>query len=221
MVGFIVMMLIVSTYAAEVVDLAGSVDAYECFMENGVRHVIVRAYHSYGKIDTEAQKNVGLANAAGLSTDVYMFPCRGKDPATQVDELLTYMRSWQGVESKFEYTTGTIWLDVETNPSPGCSWALGSFQSNCEFMQQLVDALKQNGRTVGIYASHYMWIQIFGSASYCTDLNDLPLWYAHYDNKQTFDDYNTNPFGGWTSPTLKQYAGDSHLCGYEIDLSYY
>jgi hypothetical protein len=49
----------------------------------------------------------------------------------------------------------------------------------------------------------------------------LPLWYAHYDNKQDFSDWEANKFGGWTSPSIKQFAGDSPLCGYHVDLSYY
>lgn len=46
--------------------------------------MIIRAYHSYGAIDLDAKDNIMQSNAAGLSTDVYMFPCRGKDPKVQV-----------------------------------------------------------------------------------------------------------------------------------------
>ena len=67
-----------------VVDLAGKADNFNCLKDNGVSQVIIRAYHSYGAIDTTAQENILKANAAGLATDVYMFPCRGKDPSAQV-----------------------------------------------------------------------------------------------------------------------------------------
>jgi hypothetical protein len=46
--------------------------------------MIIRAYHSYGQIDTAASQNILNSNAAGLSSDVYMFPCKGKDPNVQV-----------------------------------------------------------------------------------------------------------------------------------------
>lgn len=43
----------------------------------------------------------------------------------------------------------------------------------------------------------------------------LPLWYAHYDNSQTFSDYDV--FGGWSKPAVKQYEGDKTSCGAGID----
>ena len=47
----------------------------------------------------------------------------------------------------------------------------------------------------------------------------MPLWYAHYDDKKTFDDYKALPFGGWTEPTIKQFTAGSKsvICGIEID----
>jgi hypothetical protein len=65
--------------------------------------------------------------------------------------------------SAFEYTTGTIWIDVETNPSSGCTWNIGNPESNCQYLKELVSAIEARGRAVGIYASAFMWNQIFGS----------------------------------------------------------
>ncbi len=52
---------------------------------------------------------------------------------------------------------GKIWLDIETNPSHGCSWDANTFKQNCDYIEELVDAIKAAGRSPGIYASHYMW----------------------------------------------------------------
>lgn len=123
--------------------------------------------------------------------------------------------------SAFTYRTGTIWLDIETNPSSGCSWSQGTFDTNCQFIKILVDELKNAGRSVGIYASHYMWLQILGAVDRCNIFTDLPIWYAHYDNVKSFADWEANKFGGWTKPTLKQYAGDAVVCGFKVDVSYY
>ncbi len=100
-------------------------------------------------------------------------------------------------DSAFAYTTGTIWLDIETNPSTGCSWSLGNFDTNCQFIKSLVDELQVRGRSVGIYASHYMWLQILGGVDRCNLFMSLPLWYAHYDYKMDFNDWEANKFGGW------------------------
>lgn len=80
----ITILLVSITNSALVIDLAGKFNNYTCFKNSGYSHVIIRSYHSYGAIDLDAKQNIMLSNAAGLSTDTYMFPCRGKDPATQV-----------------------------------------------------------------------------------------------------------------------------------------
>lgn len=63
-----------------------------------------------------------------------------------------------------------------------------------------------------------MWQSIMGSRSACHTLSSYELWYAHYDGKQSFSDYET--FGGWTKPSMKQYQGDVSLCGAGIDKNY-
>jgi hypothetical protein len=42
--------------------------------------------------------------------------------------------------------------------------------------------------------------------------------YAHYDNNPSFSDFV--PFGGWSQPTIKQFAGDQTVCGIDTDLNY-
>lgn len=149
----------------------------------------MRAYHSYGAIDLDAKENIETANEVGLATDVYMFPCRGKDAATQVNQLMDYLNGMKSDKSAFAYTTGTIWLDIETNPSAGCSWNQGTFETNCDFIKALVDNLQAHGRAVGIYASHYMWNLILGGVDRCNIFMSLPIWYAHYDSMQSFSDW--------------------------------
>lgn len=63
-----------------------------------------------------------------------------------------------------------------------------------------------------------MWQSIFGSHTACTGLNSHPLWYAHYDGKQSFSDFTS--FGGWSKPHMKQFQGDTTLCGAGVDKNY-
>ena len=81
----ILSVLITLAVSADVVDLAGKFSNYTCLKQQGYERAIIRAYHSYGAIDTDAPNNIKLSNAAGLATDVYMFPCRGKNATTQVN----------------------------------------------------------------------------------------------------------------------------------------
>jgi len=186
-----------------------STSTFECIKKAGYSFVIPRGYCSFGGLDHNAVHSLTNAKSAGLSTDVYMFPCRGKSANAQVDEMI-------GGISKSLY--GTIWVDVETNPSSGCSWSGHDAASNCQFLTEIVNRIKSHEKTAGIYASYYMWQSIFGSHTACSSLSSHPLWYAHYDGKETFSDFQS--FGGWTKPHMKQFQGTSTVCGAGVDKNY-
>jgi hypothetical protein len=155
-----------------------------------------------------------------------MFPCAGRrseqgfTAVAQVNGTLGALHG-AGVGG----LVGTLWLDIETNPSSGCGWS-SDLASNCAWIQELVDAARAAGQHVGIYASHFEWGQVAGAA--CTlkkshsEVEPLPMWYAHYDHDaSTCSDYDSAlKFGGWTTPFMKQY--DDHLpagCAIGADVS--
>lgn len=76
---------------------------YECMKNEGFTFAVPRAYHSYGAIDQNAVPGIHNARAAGLKTDIYMFPCRGKNASAQVDELI------KGIPGDLY---DIIWVDV-------------------------------------------------------------------------------------------------------------
>ncbi len=114
---------------------------------------------------------------------------------------------------------GSVWVDVETNPSSGCSWSGHDSASNCAFLTEILNRIKAKGKNAGIYASKYMWQSIFGSFTACASVASHDLWYAHYDNSPSFSDFSS--FGGWSKPHMKQYAGDTTLCGAGVDKNYH
>ena len=183
---------------------------YQCMKQNGVQFAIIRGYCSYGGHDVNAVQGLKNAKAAGLITDIYMFPCRGKSATAQVDDMFANVDSslW-----------GMVWIDVETNPSTGCSWSGHDAASNCQFLTDTINRIKQKGKTPGIYASRYMWQTIFGSFTACPSVASQQLWYAHYDGAQTFSDFVA--FGGWSKPAIKQFQGDTTLCGAGVDKNFY
>ena len=80
-----------------------SVSTYQCMKKNNYLFTIIRAYKSYGGVDSSAVAGLTNAKKAGLITDIYMFPCRGKSATAQVDELI------KGVPKSLY---GMIWVDV-------------------------------------------------------------------------------------------------------------
>ena len=145
-----------------------------------------------------------------------MFPCTGKQSATdQVNAMISQL------DNVANGMYGTIWLDVETNPSPGCSWKQWTPEQNCQFIQELVDAVRDAGKTPGIYSSRYQWENVFGvgNYNYCSQVSDVPLWYSHYDGKKNFNRFKS--FAGWSEPDMKQYLGDKQMCGCGVDFNWY
>ncbi len=116
---------------------------------------------------------------------------------------------------------GMIWIDIETNPSSGCSWADHSGTTNCEYVGDIINAIESHGKKVGIYASRHMWQEIMGSATACTKYTRIPVWYAHYDGVASFNDWGSVSFGGWSKPNIKQYKGTTTVCSSGVDLSFY
>ena len=186
-----------------------STSTYQCMKNNGYSFVIIRGWYSFGAVDKNVVSNLNNAKAAGLITDIYMFPCRGKSATAQVDEMMSSISG---------SLYGMIWIDVETNPSSGCGWGK-DYAANCAYLTDIISRIKSHGKKPGIYASEYMWQTIMGSLKGCPSVSSTQLWYAHYDNKPTFSDFL--PFGGWSKPNIKQYAGDTTLCGAGVDKNYY
>jgi GH25 family lysozyme M1 (1,4-beta-N-acetylmuramidase) len=203
---------VVAVLTANGVDLFAptSVATFTCMKNAGNSFAAIRAFRSSGILDTNAAANLQNARTAGLATDIYMFPCRGKDATAQVNTLFS------GLSSNLY---STVWIDAETNPSSGCSWSGHTASSNCDFIMALINGITSHGKTAGIYSSLVQWQGIFGSSSACTTAAKAPLWYAHYDNVQSFSDFK--PFAGWSSPKLKQYQGDVTLCSTDVDKSWH
>jgi len=175
----------------------------------GYQFVIPRGYYSYGAVDVHVVDNLKNARAAGMITDIYMFPCKGKSASAQVDQMMAAIPS---------NLYGMVWLDVETNPSTGCGWGT-DYNGNCNYVVELINRVKSHGKTPGVYASSYMWQTIMGGTGNCHAAASAQLWYAHYDNSASFSDFKG--IGGWSKPNIKQFQGDTTLCGAGVDRNYY
>jgi len=101
----IISSLLLAVLAVNGVDIANPYPAstFTCLKNNGNTFAIIRAFRSSGILDANAVSNLNNARSAGLTTDIYMFPCRGKDPAAQVSSLVS------GISGNLY---GSVWIDV-------------------------------------------------------------------------------------------------------------
>eukprot|EP00672_Neobodo_designis_P023251 CAMPEP_0174850054 /NCGR_PEP_ID=MMETSP1114-20130205/18855_1 /TAXON_ID=312471 /ORGANISM="Neobodo designis, Strain CCAP 1951/1" /LENGTH=222 /DNA_ID=CAMNT_0016084479 /DNA_START=54 /DNA_END=722 /DNA_ORIENTATION=- len=181
---------------------------FQCAKRNGWEFVIVRSFLSYGEPDPNAPGTLDHAKAAGIPyRDVYHFPCKGKDPKEQVR---------RDIDAVGKHRFGTMWFDIETNPSPGCHW--GGKDENCQFLHHMIEEGKAQGIKMGVYASPYMWSTIMGGCTAGAD-HGLPLWYATYDHSPSFAGFRE--FGGWKHPNMKQYWDSVGECGINADADWY
>ena len=194
------------------ISQAYGTSTFQCAKNNGWEFVIIRSYCSYGGVDPNVVNTLAAAKAGGIQYhDIYHFPCYGKISASQQIQ--------DDINNVGLGNFGTIWMDIETNPSPGCGYSSDQ-AANCQFLADLISAAKGMGATVGVYSSVYEWGQTVGAG--CTAGADagVPLWYADWDGTRSFGGFT--PFGGWTTPAMKQY-GDSvgGICGINADADWW
>jgi hypothetical protein len=103
-----------------------------------------------------------------------------------------------------------LWLDIE-----GTQYWMGQ-AANQQFYRELVDACNGFQLVTGVYTSASQWNAIFG-ASFSYGAN-LPLWYPHYDGNPAFSDFAA--FGGWHTPTIKQFSDQGSKCGVSYDINW-
>ena len=101
----VVLIFVVSSLCTLGVDVSQlfSTSIYQCMKNNGYSFAIIRGYCSYGGVDPNIVTNLQNAKAAGLITDIYMFPCRGKSASAQVDQMMAAIPG---------NLYGMVWVDV-------------------------------------------------------------------------------------------------------------
>jgi len=189
---------------------------YECLVSNGYSYAILQAQTGHplgdGHYNPYIGPNYHSAISAGISPiDVYIFPDYGQDPVAQVNQTISLL-----FQDDVLYHNNMIYMDVENTQY----WP-GTCDENIEFLHKIIATAESMyydcglNFCIGIYSSASQWSPIMCGT---TEFSKYPLWYPHYDNDPSFQDWK--PFGGWVTPVMKQYTGTTSICGTEIDNDY-
>ena len=195
--GFQVQPLAATAQVRQAVDVShwsGSGWGAECFVENGVTHLIAGTQNP-----TITRDQLATAVAAGMTVDAYVYLYWGFNITTQVQSALATIEG---------FPVTRLWLDAENSA--------GGY-SSAQILQKIQEGLDACGaQPCGIYTAKWWWDP---STNYSTAFAGVPLWYARYDLTPGFNDwYNgVSDFGGWTDPTGKQYQGSNYFCGVNVD----
>eukprot|EP01017_Pseudomicrothorax_dubius_P047706 TRINITY_DN859_c0_g1_i2.p1 TRINITY_DN859_c0_g1~~TRINITY_DN859_c0_g1_i2.p1 ORF type:complete len:226 (-),score=21.23 TRINITY_DN859_c0_g1_i2:93-770(-) len=187
---------------------------WQCLQQLGNTFAIIEVWNGGHQLNANTPTNVQNAWDAGFKyVDLYAFfcpNCNGNYPAfSAIDSIAQFVKN-----QKIKY--GMLWIDVE--PCEGC-WS-NDPEYNLNYVVQLVQEAKTQGLHVGIYSSWGSWDATIGLNRGSPVLQNLPLWYAHYDGVPSFAD-GLYTFGGWTQPAIKQFKGDQTQCGVDVDNSWY
>ena len=183
----------------------------------GFTKAVIRGYEEAcgrgGEVDLNFVTTYNNARTAGYTNiDAYWFPCNGsgnncKSYATQISELNSTLRA-------HNMQIGSIWIDIEQD-SVCNPWNYGA-AGNLAQAKELIAAARVSGLAFGVYSSPGEWANIFGSDSVVV-ANDLPLWFATFDDDDSSLALRT-PFGGWTTAFGKQYTDVSASGLFDLDI---
>jgi len=208
----------VYTYGVDVSTLVSTAQ-WTCMANSNpvIQHAIVRGFRSTGSSDPNVVQSLKNAIAAGYDKSnlgVYIFP-RPLSSAGVIQDGGVQVRNMMNnlIKGGAGDTFTQLWLDIEGGD---LYWSRIT-ANNIKFVEQMIEAAKEYSPkyALGIYTSKSQWAPIVGSTY--TGGKDFPLWYAAYNGKTDFNDFE--PFAGWTAPTLHQYAGDKKVCGVPADLN--
>eukprot|EP01116_Phalansterium_solitarium_P010459 TRINITY_DN2524_c0_g1_i1.p1 TRINITY_DN2524_c0_g1~~TRINITY_DN2524_c0_g1_i1.p1 ORF type:complete len:261 (-),score=86.33 TRINITY_DN2524_c0_g1_i1:64-846(-) len=216
-VGVCLAAMVAVSFAAEGVDMSADIcqsmapSDWPCIVNQGYTFAIIQGWSGGYGYNSGLSDCVANAWAAGMAhVDVYVFFCPNcdgcSDPAGTIQTMVNNMA---GQNIKY----GMLWFDTEQ-----CDGCWNDAGSNAAYIHTGVNQAVSMGVTVGMYSSPYEWGQTVGGD---TSFTAYPLWYANYDGDQSFDDWSSDPFGGWSSPAMHQFAGDASVCGIDVDLTWY
>ncbi|KAL7070585.1 hypothetical protein ACQ4LE_010243 [Meloidogyne hapla] len=180
---------------------------FKCLKNNfSAEFAIVQAFTYKGVIDKSLRFNYFNAKNAGIcDIDVYIYPCvqpgyvkNGCGNAKKtIDDTLDYLK-----KNKME--VGRVWLSifglgVRDNV---IGWDEYNIAKNIEFIEEMINTLKECKQDYGIYTAKADWLGITGNTQ---KFKEVPLLYTTKDaSLNNFDDFVE--FGGWTKPSAKLYV---------------
>lgn len=201
---FTVLLAIGSCYKGVDVNELFNLDTFQCFVRNGAQFAVVQASTDMGNTDSNVLQNLKAIKNLGLTTDIFMRVCRGKDPIQQVNDLM------DNVPSNYY---SNVWVYVTKNTMPGCDWSAYSEASNCAYLNSIMAAIQNRSKTPGVYSSVNDWTYALKNVNGCPAIAKFPLWYEYDDDTQSFNNFRS--FGGWSQPSMKRYSVNYSWCGTE------
>uniref|UniRef100_A0A914KVS2 Candidate secreted effector n=1 Tax=Meloidogyne incognita TaxID=6306 RepID=A0A914KVS2_MELIC len=187
------------------------ISQFKCLKEKYSKEFVIvpATYYETGKVSLNAELNIINARAAGIeNVDIYFSPCIKPSSASELvcgdarESIIFVLDHLNKNNAKF----GRFWLYIYglTDCNQYDGWNEDNKTKNIEYIDEMVNTLKERNQPFGFFTNKYNWHEITGNTR---KYNNTPLLYYNVDQKDNFDDYNEYgyPFGGWEKPTIKEY----------------
>lgn len=178
----------------------------QSWKDAGVGAVIVQAIDPpAGYPGGVTVEQINAVNAAGLQAEAYVWLWTESDVAADIARKLSLLEG---------LPVSRVWLDVEDTTDASVEQRIQTVRDALGVLDAWTEA--RGLPRAGIYTARWFWPRYMSDT---TEFSDRELWDADYDDVADVES-GWEPYGGWTSRRVKQYAGTSTLEGVEmVDLN--
>jgi hypothetical protein len=203
-----------------------SSDDFTCMADNDFDYFVQRGYVTWqtahdgiqNDVDPNLCSHLRLAYNAGLDIQGIVIQARPRyvsyaTPITAVKREL--------VNNCAAFANKPVYLSILENQFVDYGWS-NLHSHNKLWLEHYLITCKQYFSSCGVFASETAWTSVFGSSSYtnATAFKHVPLWYRNDGSNTNFKDYSSIAFGGWSSPSMKQYTKRSEVCEISVGLDW-
>jgi len=193
-----------------------STDAISCLKNASYAITFVEVYspENGGQPNGNAKNSIVNAHNAKVGVEIYVQPnvsfATAKTPEQQFDAMKKHLQ-----DNRISF--GAVWLVV----SQPTSWS-NNTQTNIQFINSYLGKARAAKHYVGIRTSWYDWYLITNQYAGVQNNGSVMLWYWNTlgigptaVTDRDFSDFRQ--FGGWRSPTVKQYGIVEEVCGVPVN----
>jgi hypothetical protein len=176
----------------------GDGSSWKCLAGYGTRAVFSIYWAEFG-IDDTAINNTLNAQNLGIRVSLWALIAPSLGLSANITAVID-----QIINATSSITFDSLVFTIAWNPQ----WWSGNQTANMQYLLQGVQYAKKQKLKVGIYSTVNDWPNVMGD-EWDDSLATIPVSYYHEDGGMNFDDWSSQHFGEWATPSSKDYLTKS------------
>jgi hypothetical protein len=198
---------------------------FDCMVDNGFNFFIQRGFVTWQTqhhgIENSVDPNICIhlhrASRAGLDVQgIYLqpWPRYGVSYGSVVTSLKRHLLNNCGT-----YADVPVYLSVLDDDHIAYGWR-DSYEVNRHWIEGFLATCKEYFNSCGVLSSRSVWTTLFHTSTYTNSsaFDGVSVWYSDDGSMPNFKDFREGDtsFGGWSTPSMKQFERKSDLCGFVV-----